>query len=80
VVSTTSPLSYSRAIEIKFPLIYRTCNTSVRIILLIYLLTLIGILTCPRLILGSVNPFTAIIDCSTLNVVYLINAVRSSVI
>jgi hypothetical protein len=80
VVSTTSPLSYSRATEIKFPLIYGTCNTSVRTILLVYLLTLIGILTCPRPIPGSVDLFTAITDYSILNIVYSINAVRSSVI
>jgi hypothetical protein len=80
VVSTTSPLSCSRATEIKFPLIYGTCNTSVRTILLVCPLTLIGILTRPWPIPGSVDPFTAITDCSTLNIVYSINAVRSGVI
>ena len=80
MVSTTSPLSYSRTIEIKFPLIYGTYNISVRIILFVRPLILTNILTRPRLILGSINPFVAIIDYSTPSIVYLINAKRSGVI
>jgi hypothetical protein len=80
VVSTANPLSYSRAIEIKFPLIYGTCNTSVRTILLTYLLTYTKILTLPRAIPCSVDPFVAIIGYSMLSNEYLKNTPRSSVI
>jgi hypothetical protein len=75
VVSTTIPLSCSHAIEIKFLVICGIYNISIRIIFLIYLLILIGILTYPWLIPGSVNPFMAIIGCPILNIVYLINAI-----
>ena len=75
MVSTTIPLSYSRAIEIKFLVIYGTYNISVKIIFLICLLILIGILTRSRLIPGSINPFAAVIGCPILSIVYLINAI-----
>ena len=80
VVSTTNPLSYSRAIEIRFLVICGTYNTSVRTMLLACLLILTDILTRPRPIPGSVNPFVAVTNCSTPSIVYLINAERSGVI
>ena len=80
VVSTTNPLSYSRAIEIRFLVIYGTYNTFVRIMLLVCLLILTDILTRPRLILGSINPFIAVIGCPIPSIVYLINAFRLGVI
>ena len=80
MVSTTIPLSYSRVIEIKFLVIYGTCNTSVRTMLLICPSILTDILTRPRPIPGSVDPFAAVTSCPAPSAVYSMNAVRSGVI
>ena len=68
------PLSYSFATKIKFSLIYNTYNTFIKIILLVYPLTLIDNLTLLRLTL-NISALLTIFTVCDLTVEYSKNVI-----